>query len=137
MFQSLNITLYYVKDRDANKTYIFDEYWSYISSKSFHTPCFMVSVNSTLYITGQYNIWNVNSDLDVLLQYNAISSCWFRQMYLNNSNNLLYVAALSLKKVYVFDLNHNFDHSISISPHQPQSQNTIIKCLLVQPTVQY
>ena len=48
--------------------YTFDE-WSFISSKSFNSPTYMINIGNSLHMTGQKNVWKVDKDLNILINY--------------------------------------------------------------------
>ena len=43
----------------GGKVYILNDEWKLISSKAFNGPAYMISINNSLYMTGQYYVWKV------------------------------------------------------------------------------
>ena len=56
MYSSKNTTYYYVMDYGYGKVYILSDQWSFISSKEFRYPCYMISINNSLYMNGNDNV---------------------------------------------------------------------------------
>ena len=46
---------YYVMDHTANAVYILNDNWSFVSSKTFLLPAFMITVENSLYLSGNSN----------------------------------------------------------------------------------
>ena len=93
MYISLNTTYYYVMDVGTSKVYIFNDEWSFISFKTITAPCNMISIGNSLYMTGVYNVWKVDKDLNFLINYQPNGNYpVYRGMSYNLSNGLLYVA---------------------------------------------
>ena len=105
MYSSPDTVDYYVMNQWDNKTYILDDEWSLISSKSLSYPSNMISINNSLYITGSWNVWKVDQDLIILIEYNPSGDypCYGVISY-NPSNGLIYVAAWNLFEIQVFNL---------------------------------
>ena len=81
---------YYVGDYSLNKIFILNESWSYISSKNFTRPTYLTTIGSSLYATGDNNIWKIDQNLNILIQYNAIGfSPGHRGIYYNSTNNFI------------------------------------------------
>ena len=95
--------------------------WSFLSFKTFPNPTFMITVENSLYLTGQSNIWKLDLNLNVLIQYTATVTVWYRGLYFNSTNRLLYVAPYALTEIHVFNLNPTLSHSFLISPYRPWS----------------
>ena len=114
MYSSCNAT-YYVMDYGANKVYILNDDWLFISFKSFTQPAFMITVGSCLYMTGASNIWKLDKDLNVLNQITGN----YRGIFSNSS--LIYVAPQNFMEIHVFDLNLTLSHKINISTYIPWS----------------
>ena len=49
---------------------ILSDQWSFITSKSFTNPFYVISIDSCLYITFYSNVWKVDQDLNILVNYN-------------------------------------------------------------------
>jgi hypothetical protein len=105
-------------DTVANKVYILNDNWSYISYKTFTRPTYMITIGSSIYMTGDINIWKLDKELNILIQYNSTESTFpfYRGIYYNSSNGFIYVAPNNLTVIRVFDLNLTYNHNISISP---------------------
>ena len=57
-------------------------------------------------MTGDRNIWKLDQDLTVLIQYNATGNLWYRGLFYNSTNGWLYVAPNNnFTVIHVFDLN--------------------------------
>ena len=65
---------YYVSDYGSNTIYILNESGSYVSSKTFSKPVYLTTFGSNLYATGNANIWKLDQNLNILIQYNATGS---------------------------------------------------------------
>ena len=123
MLHSSCISSYYVTDYSANKIYILNEDWSYVSFKTFTWPTYMISVGTNLYMTGPENVWKLDKNLNILIEYNSTGLVWHRGIYYNSTNILLYVAPCVLTVIHVLNLNLTFSHSFSISTYSPWSIN--------------
>ena len=117
IYSSSNTTYYYVMDYWDDKVYILNDYWSFISIKVFHGPHSMISMDNSLYITGYYNIWKLDQDLNILIQYNSTGgSPYYRGISYNPSNGFICVVAQGLNEILVFKLNFFLICRISTSP---------------------
>ena len=115
---------YYVSFWFQSKIFIFNENWSYASNKSaFNYAAYMVLINNYFYITGEYNIWKTDQQLNILRQYNSTGSMGYRGLYCNSTNDLMYVAPYYLQVIQVFNLNLTLTDNITISPYRPWSIN--------------
>jgi len=121
MFTPSN-SYYYFSDNALNKIFILKEKWSYVSSKVFDSPAYFSTIGSSLYATGDKNIWKLDQNLNILIQFNATgTSPNYRGIYINSTNNLIYTAPYSFNVIHVFNLNLSFSHNISTSPYKPYS----------------
>jgi hypothetical protein len=118
-YSSSNATYYYVMDFGANKVYILNDDWSFISSKYLDSPSGMISINNSLYMIGNSNVWKVDKDLNILINYNSVSANYLGISY-NPSNGLIYVAAQWLKEIQVFNLDLTLIRRFS-TQHNPMS----------------
>jgi DNA-binding beta-propeller fold protein YncE len=119
-FSSLFNASYYVADIVASKVHIFNDDWSYVSYKTFTRPTYMITIDRSIYMTGDINIWKLDKDLNILLQFNSTGSTpYYSGIYFNSSNGFIYVAPCSLAEIQVFDLNLTYSHNISLSPYIP------------------
>ena len=82
----------YVMDCDAHKVYLLNENWSFVSFKAFTFPRYMITVENSLYMSGDSNILKLDEILNTLIQYNATQSLVYCGLYFNSNNSLLYVA---------------------------------------------
>ena len=112
---------YYVMDYGANKVFILNEQWSFISFKVLTNPSYMINIGNSLYMTGNLNVWKVDKDLNILINYNPAGYPYHRGLSYNPSNGFIYVVALNLYEIHVFNLNLNLIRRFSTSPHQPMS----------------
>ena len=111
----------YVSDSGSGKIFILDESWSYVSSKSFSSPSYLTTIGSSLYVTGFKNVWKLDKNLNILIQYNATGAPSYRGIYYNSTNKLIYVAPAGLNVLHVFDLNLSLSYNISTSGYYPCS----------------
>jgi len=120
---SLSGTVYnYLMDYDASKVFILNDQWSFISFKVFTNPAFMISISNCLYMTGQSNVWKLDQDLNILINYNPGGSTpSYRGISYNPSNGLIYVAARYLIEIQVFNLDLSLIRLFSTSPNTPYS----------------
>ena len=120
---SSNKTYYYVMDWTSNKgVYILNEEWNIISSKYFSYPFYMITIGNSLYMTGYYNVWKVDKDLNILKNYQPTGGYpHYRGISYNPSNGLIYVTAYWFKEIQVFNLNLTLIRRLSPSPHIPWS----------------
>ena len=120
-FEIMN-SLFYVIDHTGWKVCILDDNWSFHSFKTFTYPVYMITVENSLYMTGDKNIWKLDKNLNILIEYNATgTSPLYRGLYFNSTNGFLYVAPAALTEIHVFYLNLTFNHSFSTSPYKPWS----------------
>ena len=108
-------------DSAANKTFILNDEWELISSKSFTYPLYMISIDNSLYMTGRYNVWKVDQDLNILINYNPGGKSYYNGISYNPSNGLIYIAENWLKEIQVLNLDLFLIRRISTSPHEPWS----------------
>ena len=121
-FYSSCNTLYYVMDNSGGKVLIFNDDWSYVSYKTFPSPAYMITTDSSLLMTGGSNIWKLDKDLNILLQHNASDSPGFRCIYYNYTNGFIYVVPHSLTgMIRVFDSKLIYSHTFSILSYKPFS----------------
>jgi hypothetical protein len=113
---------YYVSDVGLKKIFILNESWSYVSSKVFDSPAYISTFGNSLYATGNRNIWKLDQNLSILIQYNATGTPPnYRGIYINSTKNFIYTAPFSFNVIHVFNLNLSFSHNISTSPYKPYS----------------
>jgi hypothetical protein len=121
MFTPSN-SYYYVSSNALNKIFILNESWSYVSSKVFPSPAYFSTIGNSLYATGNINIWKLDPNLNILIQFNATgTSPNYRGIYINSTNNLIYTAPYSFNVIHVFNLNLSFSHNISTLSYRPYS----------------
>jgi hypothetical protein len=80
----------------------------------------MITINSNLYITGEYNIWKTDKYLNVLIAHNE-SGAGYRGIYFNCSENLIYETSKSYTYFQVFNTNLTLNYTASVSPNYPYS----------------
>jgi len=84
----------------------------------------MISINNSLYMTGDLNVWKVDQDLNILINYQNPtfnSDPWYRGISYNPSNGFIYVVAIRLNEIRVFNLNLTLIRRFSTLPHSPWS----------------
>jgi hypothetical protein len=96
-------TTYYITDSGCNLIYILNDGWEQITTKSFKSPAYMATSSSNVYITGDFNIWKTDKDLNVLAQHNNTDNPNYRGVYYNSTNDLIYVADYSNLCIDIFD----------------------------------
>jgi hypothetical protein len=113
---------YFVTHYVKNTIYALDDEWNYVSENSFTYPLYMISVGNSFYITGEYNIWKTNQQLNLLIDYNDSTgfSHPYCGLYYNSTNDLIYVAVYDLYEIHVFNLNLTLNHNISTTFQQIQ-----------------
>ena len=122
IYSSSDTVFYYVINYGANKVYILNDEWELISFKTFFYPAYMISIGNSLYMTGDVNLWKVDQDLNILINYKPTGGYPdYRGISNSPSNGLIYVAACELKEIQVFNLDLNFIRRLSTEPHQPWS----------------
>ena len=89
----------------------------FISSKSFTQPAYMISIGNNLYKTGQYNVWKVDTDLNILINYNPTVDPTYRGISYNPSNGFIYVVADDIKEIQVFNFDLNLIRRFSTISH--------------------
>ena len=114
MLTSLNTTYYYISDYIAFKIYMFDDNWTFIASKSYNSPLYMITVDSNLYISSDTNVYKTDEILNLVSQYNASGLVYYRGLYLDSSRGVIYIVANHLGVIQIFDLNLLMNDSISI-----------------------
>ena len=117
IYSSPNTTHYYVMDYFGDKVYILNDDWSFISFKSFYNPTCMISMGLSLYMIGAYNVWKVDQNLNILINYNPGGTPGYLGISYNPSNNLLYVVAQNIKEIQVFNSNLTLIRRFFTSPH--------------------
>ena len=90
-----------------------------MTQKKFSLPFYLVNTNSSLYITGDENIWKTDKYLNVLKTHTKYAS--YRDIYLNSTENFIYVASEAYTYFQAFDLNLVLKNTVSISPSNPRS----------------
>ena len=80
----------------------------------------MITVVKSLNITGLSNLWKLDQNLNILIQYNSTTPA-YRGLFFHSTNSLLYVAPSALTVIHVFNLNLIYNHSFSTSSKKPFS----------------
>ena len=96
MYSSPGTVYYYVMDTNANKVFTLNDEWKLISFKSFNSPLYMVSIGNSLYMTGEYTVWKVDQDLNILVNYNPGGYPLYREISYNPSNGFIHVVAAKM-----------------------------------------
>ncbi len=113
-------TSYYVVDYSTNRIYLLNDNYGYVTEKTFSKPNYIFNANSSLYITGDSNIWKTDKYLNILKTFTS-SFAKYRGILYNCTENLIYVAPYTYTYLHVFDLNLNLNSTINVSPHNPVS----------------
>ena len=123
MYSSSNKTYYYVMDNAYSIVNVSNDDWLFISSKNFTYPQSMISIGNSLYMTGQYNVWKLDQDLNILINYYGGRNPRYRRISYNPSISFIYVvaAAPNLYEIQVFNLDLILMRRFSTSPHEPYS----------------
>ena len=108
-------------DYGTGEVYILDDEWKFISSKYFDSSNYMISIDNSLYMTGSDNVWKVDKDLKILVNYNPGGDPIYRGISYNPSNGFIYVVAYGLNEIQVFNLDLTLQRHLSTSPHSPYS----------------
>ena len=117
MYSSSGTVYYYLMDIGAYKVFILNDQWSFISAKVFTRPAFMISIDNSLYMIGDDNVWKLDKDLNILINYNPSGTPFYRGISYNPSNGFIYVIPVNLNEIQVFNLDLTLIRSISTSPH--------------------
>ena len=128
VYSSNNTTYYYVMEPGYDKVFILDDEWKFISFKVFNYPFDMISIDNSVYMTGIFDVWKLDQDLNILINYNIITNSPYEDgnpiyggISYNPSNGLIYVAEWYLNEIHVFNLDLTLIRRFSTSPHQPSS----------------
>ena len=97
--------------------YILNDEWKFISSKSFYRPLFMISINNSIYMTGRDNVWKIDNDLNILINFSPGGNPNYGGISYNTSNGLIYVAAANLQEIQVFNLDLTLIRRFNTYPH--------------------
>ena len=112
-------TSYYVNDYLANTIYLLNDDYGYVTKKTFTSPTYMVDINSSLYITGENNMWKTDKYLNVLITYNESGN--YRGIHFNSTENLIYVASKAYYYIQVFNINLTLNDTLNINSYNPYS----------------
>ena len=124
IYSSSNTVYYYLMHYGADKIYILNDEWKFVSFKTFTGPVNMISIGNSLYMTGNSNVWKLDQYLNILINYKPSRFPKYRGISYNSSSGLIYVAAswvLFLKGIQVFSSDLTLIRSLSTSPHYPFS----------------
>ena len=121
MYSSFDIIFYYVIDSYNNSVYILNDEWNFISFKTFSSPRNMISNGNSLYVTGKYNVWKVDQNLNILINFNPGCYPDYEGISYNPSNGLIYVAAWYSKEIQVFKWDLTSIRRFSTELHRPYS----------------
>jgi hypothetical protein len=113
-------TSYYIMDESNNIIFLLNDNYDYVTMKTFSNPNYMVTINSSIYLTGTNNIWKTDKYLNILKTLTDLIAN-YNGIYFNCTDNLFYVASTGYSYIQVFDLNLNLNCTISISPNKPRS----------------
>ena len=68
MYSSSGIVYHYEMDWYKG-VFILNDQWSFISFKVFTYPLYMISTGNSLFMTGRDNVWKLDQDLNILINY--------------------------------------------------------------------
>ena len=91
MYSSPDTVFYYIMDYWDDKVFILNDDLSFITSKSFYYPYYMISIGNSLYMTGYSNVWKVDKDLNILINSNPGTYPWYMGISYNPSNITYYM----------------------------------------------
>jgi hypothetical protein len=114
-------TSYYIMDETKNLIFLLNDNYDYVTIKTFSRPNYMVTINSSLYITGSINVWKTDKYLNVLFTHTESGVANYNWIYFNCTDNLIYVAPTGYTYIQVFDLDLIINCTISVSPNNPRS----------------
>jgi hypothetical protein len=114
-------TSYYVADTTTGNVFLLNDNYGYVTKKPFSNPSYIINVNSSLYITGDSNIWKTDKYLNILVTYSTTTVHNYDGILFNCTDNLIYAAPYTYTYFQVFDLNLALRNSVSVSPHNPRS----------------
>ena len=114
-------TSYYIMDEINNITFLLNDNYDYETMKTFSRPNYMVTINSSLYITGNNNVWKTDKYLNVLITHTESGGANYNGIHFNCTDNLIYAASTGYTYFQVFDLNLTLNHTISVYPNNPRS----------------
>jgi hypothetical protein len=109
-------TSYYVADFPADRIYLLNDNYEYVANKTFSSPAYMVTINSSLYITGQTSIWKTDKYLNVSQTYTSNGS-QYRGIYFNSTENFIYVSDTSRTDFQVFNMNLSLEYTVNVSTY--------------------
>ena len=112
-------TTYYVIEWNLG-IFLLNDYYDYLNITKFSKSKYMITVNSSFYITGTNNIWKTDKYLNVLIEISD-NIADFRDIFFNRSENLIYVAPKLYQYIQVFNLNLILQHTINISSEIPRA----------------
>ena len=64
-------TLYYIADRNNNRILIYNESWSFVSSKSIFNPTCILNYGDYFYITSLFALFKTDLNLNILIRVNS------------------------------------------------------------------
>jgi hypothetical protein len=114
-------TSYYIMDELNNIIFLLNDNYDYVTMKTFSKPNYMETINSSLYITGNNNVWKTDKYLNILITHTESGGANYNGIYYNCSDNLIYAAPTGYTYIQVFDLNLTLNHTTSVSPNNPRS----------------
>ncbi len=106
-------TPYYITDRFGTHIYILNDNFDFLSMKTFSMSNYMVTINSSIYLTGTFNIWKTDNYLNILITLSD-SNAFYNGIYFNCTENLIYVAPTGYTYFQVFDLNLTLNHTVRL-----------------------
>ena len=104
-------TFYFISDYITGNLIMYNDQWVYQTYATFpFSLSYMTGIGPYLYITFNNEVIKINESMAILATY-SYTGAWYRGIVY--SNNFLYVASVTLKRVDVFDpINLIFQRSI-------------------------
>jgi hypothetical protein len=109
-------TSYYVADFPADRIYLLNDNYEYVTHKIFSSPAYMVTINSSLYITGFSSIWKTDKYLNVLQTYTS-NGAEYRGIYFNSTEKLIHIADRLKTYFQVLNMNLSLEYTVNLSPY--------------------
>jgi hypothetical protein len=114
-------TSYYLLDWSTGNIFLLNDNYGYVTKKVFSKPNYMVTVNSSVYISADSNIWKTDKYLNILITYSSTIVAYYNGILFNRTESLIYAAPYAYTYFQVFDLNLALRNNVSVSPHNPRS----------------
>ncbi len=116
-----NNTTYYALDHLNGKVVMFDEYWQYKNNVKITNFAHAITIDRELYITGNRNIQKRDQTLNLIKQLNNPGVQFYRGIYYNKTNDLIYAGTQNLQRIDVINRDLTLIGIISTPGYGPQS----------------